>query len=153
MSTALRWMTVADIESVEAARDVFDYEVRTEWAQRFLEDPNHHLCFAYKDEELAGMITGVEITHPDKGTEMFLYELGVAARFRSSGIGKALVAALADVALERGCYGMWVLTDANNEAALRTYQAGGATDSEESVMLTWLLDPTHRTFGPEREST
>jgi ribosomal protein S18 acetylase RimI-like enzyme len=149
MSLDLRWMTVAELELVEAAHGVFDYEVRSEWARRFLEDPNHHLCFAYLDEELAGMITGVEITHPDKGTEMFLYELGVAESFRGSGIGKALVGALADRAREHGCYGMWVLTDADNEAARRTYRAGGATDSEDSVMLTWLLDPTHPTFSPD----
>jgi ribosomal protein S18 acetylase RimI-like enzyme len=144
-------MTVADLAVVEAARDVFDYEVRAEWARRFLEDPNHHLCFAYQEGELAGMVTGVEITHPDKGTEMFLYELGVAERFRGSGIGKALATALADLARERGCYGMWVLTDGDNEAALRTYHAGGATDREASVMLTWLLDPKHRTFTQSPE--
>ena len=31
-----------------------------------------------------------------------------------------------DLAEERGCYGMWVLTDADNEAAVRTYQAPAA---------------------------
>ncbi len=34
------------------------------------------------------MVSGVELTHPDKGTEMFLYELGVAERFRGRGIGR-----------------------------------------------------------------
>ncbi|HZE00492.1 MAG TPA: GNAT family N-acetyltransferase, partial [Pseudonocardiaceae bacterium] len=53
---------------------------------------------------------------PDKGTEMFLYELGVDDRFRRRGIGKALVAALAELARESGCYGMWVLTDSDNWA-------------------------------------
>jgi ribosomal protein S18 acetylase RimI-like enzyme len=44
------------------------------------------------------MVTGVEMTHPDKGTEMFLYELGVADEHQGRGIGRALVSALADLA-------------------------------------------------------
>jgi hypothetical protein len=32
---------------------------------------------AYDGERPVGMVTGVETTHPDKGTEMFLYELAV----------------------------------------------------------------------------
>ena len=72
------------------------------------------------------VVSGVETTHPDKGTEMFLYELGVAERFRRRGVGAALVEALADLAGERECYGMWVLTDADNDAALATYARSGA---------------------------
>ena len=45
-------------------------------------------------------MSGVETMHPDKGTEMFLYELDVAEGPRQ-GVGRALVAALADLARER----------------------------------------------------
>jgi ribosomal protein S18 acetylase RimI-like enzyme len=149
MSLEYRWITGTDAGLVEAARSVFDYEVRPEWARRFLEDPSHHLCLAYDDERVAGFVSGVELVHPDKGVEMFLYELGVDDAFRGKGIGKALVTALADLARERGCYGMWVLTDADNEAALRTYRGGGATETDEQVMLTWRLDPAHDTFADD----
>ena len=142
-------MTQADVDAVLAATDLFDHDVRPEWAARFLEEPAHHLCIAYDDGSPAGMITGVEVTHPDKGTEMFLYELGVAEDHRGAGVGTALVLALADLARQRGCYGMWVITDADNEAALRTYQAGGATDRDDSVMLTWRLDQAHPTFDDD----
>ena len=66
-------------------------------------------------------MSGVETTHPDKGTEMFLYELAVASEHRRRGIGPALVEALAALARERGCYGMWVGTEPGNAAALATY--------------------------------
>jgi hypothetical protein len=37
----------------------------------------------------------------------------------------------------RGCYGMWVATDAGNDAALATYRAAGAEPPEPCVTLTW----------------
>jgi ribosomal protein S18 acetylase RimI-like enzyme len=83
------------------------------------------------------MVTGVETTHPDKGTEMFLYELDVDEGSRGQGIGTGLVRALADLARELGCYGMWVLTDDDNTAALATYTAAGAGEQSRHVMLTW----------------
>ena len=68
---------------------------------------------------------------------MFLYELGVAEAFRGRGVGRRLVAALADLAREVGCYGMWVLTDEDNTAALAAYQAAGGTPDPPQRMLTW----------------
>jgi ribosomal protein S18 acetylase RimI-like enzyme len=140
-------MSAGDVDDVVAAHHLFDYAVRAEWAATFLADPRHHLCIAYVDGEPAGMVTGVEMSHPDKGTEMFLYELGVDERFRGSGIGTALVIALSEHARARGCYGMWVATESDNDAALRTYRSGGATKSEEGVVsLTWVFDPSHPSF-------
>jgi ribosomal-protein-alanine N-acetyltransferase len=86
----------------------------------------------------------VEVTHPDKGTEMFLYELAVDPAWHRRGIGRALVRGLAELARERGLYGMWVLTDRGNPAALATYRSAGATEEEDCVMLTWTLNPPSR---------
>jgi len=58
---------------------------------------------------------------------MFLYELGVEEAFRRRGVGWALVAALTDLARDRGCYGMWVVTGEDNPAAVATYQRAGGT--------------------------
>ncbi|HEY8471563.1 MAG TPA: GNAT family N-acetyltransferase [Natronosporangium sp.] len=136
----LRWINPGDEDAVAKAGALFDHAPRPEWSTRFLAQPNHHLCIAYVDGEPAGFVSGVEITHPDKGTEMFLYELGVDERFRGRGIGRALVTELAALARSRGCYGMWVLTDTDNTAALRTYRSAGARAQSEHVMLEWSFD-------------
>ncbi len=133
-------MTAADTDAVARASHLLDHDVRSEWAMHFLAQPNHHLCIAYSDGEPVGFVSGAELTHPDKGTEMFLYELSVDDRFRRRGMGKSLVAALADMARSRGCYGMWVLTDSDNSPAIRTYRSAGASEQNEQVMLTWHLD-------------
>ena len=125
------------LEDVAAADEVFDGAWEPDWTRRFLDSPDHHLLVAYADGAVAGMVTGVETTHPDKGTEMFLYELGVLAVYQRRGIGRALVSALAALAKERGCYGMWVLTEHDNVAALKAYDAAGGVQDGRPVMLSW----------------
>ncbi len=114
----IRRLGPGDDAAVAAASGLFDRAADPMATRRFLATSGHHLLIAYEDGVPVGFISGIEVTHPDKGTEMFLYELGVDELFQRRGIGRALVARLAQVAREAGCYGMWVLTDSDNDAAL-----------------------------------
>lgn len=136
----MRIELITDAAAVLAAADLFDSPPLAAATEKFLAEPGHHLLFAYdQDGRAVGMISGVEMTHPDKGTEMFIYELGVAPAARLQGVGSRLVAALAGVARASGCYGMWVGTETDNEAALATYRRAGATDEARFVLLNWDL--------------
>lgn len=135
----MRIERVVEAAAVHLAADLFDGPPLAAATARFLARPDHHLLFAYDGDRAVGMISGVEMTHPDKGTEMFVYELGVAPVARLQGVGTALVRALADVARERGCYGMWVGTEADNAAAQSTYRRAGATEEAPFVLLNWDL--------------
>jgi ribosomal protein S18 acetylase RimI-like enzyme len=126
-------------DEVHKAAELFDGPPLETATRDFLDAPGHHLLFAYENGTAVGMISGVETTHPDKGTEMFLYELGVASHARGRGIGTALVDALAGIARERGCHGMWVGTEADNDAALATYRRAGANEESQFVMFSWDL--------------
>jgi ribosomal protein S18 acetylase RimI-like enzyme len=84
-----------------------------------------------------GFVSGVEVTHLDKGSEMFLYELAVDGAFRRRGIGRALVERLAALARDAGCYGMWVVTDTDNRAARATYERTGGVPETEQVVEVW----------------
>ena len=128
---------VATRDDAFAAQALFDGPARPDATARFLAESGHHMLVAYVDGGPAGMVSGVETTHPDKGTEMFLYELGVAERYRNRGIGTALVEALGELARECGCYGMWVLTDRDNGAAMTAYTRAGGQDPSDTTMLTW----------------
>jgi ribosomal protein S18 acetylase RimI-like enzyme len=143
----LRWMSAADEDAVSGAGSLFDDQPGPMWTRRFLTEPGHHLCIAYVEGQPAGFVSGVELTHPDKGIEMFLYELGVDDGFRGRGLGRALVAALADLARDRGCYGMWALTDTDNTPALKTYRSAGASDGGVHVMLDWQFEDADRAAG------
>lgn len=107
----------------------------SDWTESFLARDGHHLLVAYVDHQPAGFVSGVETIHPDKGAEMLLYELGVDDPFRRRGIGRALTESLLQIARDRGCYGMWVPTEIDNEAAVATYRAAGAADPEAGVTM------------------
>jgi ribosomal protein S18 acetylase RimI-like enzyme len=130
-----------DEQLVLAAAALFDTPPTESWAARFLSTEGHHLLIAVADDGApVGFVSGVETTHPDKGTEMFLYELAVREDRRNRGIGTSLVRALADVAREQRCYGMWVGTEPDNAAALATYRAAGAEQPQPFVTLAWTFD-------------
>ena len=135
----MRIRRATTVAEVTAAEHLFDNPVRTEWAERFLATPGHHLLLAYAEGAVAGFVSGVETVHPDKGTEMFLYELAVAEPYRRRGIGRALVERLAGLARERGCYGMWVGVDTGNDVALAAYRSAGGKDDGTCTVVTWDL--------------
>jgi ribosomal protein S18 acetylase RimI-like enzyme len=123
---------------VERAAGLFDETIDPDTTRRFLANEGHHLVLALEGETPVGFISGVELLHPDKpGPEMFVYELGVGETFRGRGIGRTLVESLAQLARERGCYGMFVLADEQNPAANATYAAAGGTREPGQVMFAW----------------
>lgn len=142
----MRVERIVDPAAVHRAAELFDAPPVAAATERFLAQPNHHLLLAYDAAGRAvGMISGIEMTHPDKGTEMFIYELGVAPAARLQGVATALVQALTGIARERGCYGMWVGTETDNDAALATYRKTGAADEAPFVLLSWDLAGNQQT--------
>jgi ribosomal protein S18 acetylase RimI-like enzyme len=136
-ATRIHRVGAGDERLIHRGAALFDEQPREDAIERFLRSDDHHLLLALDGEEPVGFVSGVELTHPDKGVEMFLYELAVAEHARRRGIGRALVDALAALARARGCRGMWVLTDEDNEAAVATYRGAGATKDERTFLLEW----------------
>jgi ribosomal protein S18 acetylase RimI-like enzyme len=133
----MRIARAEDAAAVKAAAHLFDGPPIDAAVDTFLASPAHHLLLAHGDDDaVIGMISGVETTHPDKGTEMFLYELEVVPEARRAGVATALVDALAAIAKAHGCYGMWVGTEHDNVAARATYTKT-ATEEEAFVLFNW----------------
>lgn len=124
------------------ATDVFDDPIVPQALRKFLDSPHHHLAVAIDQGVVVGFVSAVQYVHPDKGRpELWVNEVGVSPSHQNRGIGKALMQALLEVARNAGCSEAWVLTERNNQPAMRLYKAaGGEEDQEEIVMFTFRLD-------------
>jgi ribosomal protein S18 acetylase RimI-like enzyme len=129
-----------DEAEVARFREAFDYDVIPDETRRFLADERHILLLGYVDALPAGFVSGVELFHPDKRAELFLYEIGVVDAARRRGLARALIEELKRLGKERGCAAMWVLTDEANAAAVGLYErTGGRWDGNPSVMYEYDL--------------
>jgi len=87
----------------------------------------------------AGFVSAVELLHPDEPKpEMFLNELGVDPAFQRRGIATALIKELIRLCKTRGCSEMWLGTEEDNVAAIRTYETTGAK-RENFVLFTYQI--------------
>jgi len=121
------------------AEGVFDNPVDPALAAEFLADPRHAICVAIEDGVVIGFASGVRYVHPDKPSEFWINEVGVAPAFRRRGAGKAVVAGLIAHAKAQGCREAWVLTDEDNVAARAMYRSAGGAETPAGLMVTYVL--------------
>jgi GNAT superfamily N-acetyltransferase len=103
----------------------------------FGENPRFRALVAEWDGQAAAYALFFNYFSTWTGRGLFLEDLFVREQFRRRGIGKALLAAVARIALEEGCYGIhWEVLDWNQKA-IAMYEAMGAEfrDQWRPVML------------------
>lgn len=131
------------------ADDVFDDPLDVRATAAFLRDPRHHLVVALDAGMVVGFASAVDYVHPDKPSpELWINEVGVAGSHRGRGIATAILRRLFDHARDLGCAAAWVLTERDNQGALRLYaSSGGVEAAPETVMFTFPLAD-----GPSRSA-
>lgn len=127
------------------APGVFDNPTDPTLVAQFLGDHRHHLAVAIDRGQVVGFASGVHYVHPDKPSEMWINEVGVAPSQQGRGLGKAIMQTLLQHAKRLGCREAWVLTERSNHAAMRLYaSAGGEEAPDDQVMFTFFLDREDR---------
>jgi GNAT superfamily N-acetyltransferase len=92
----------------------------------FGENPRFRAWIAEWDGHAAGYALIFDYYSTWSGRGLFLEDLFVRETFRGRGIGRALLAAVARIAVEEQCYGIhWEVLDWN-EKAIELYKALGA---------------------------
>ena len=141
MSLVLKVLQSSDAAVLaNVAPDVFDGPLDPRLVTEFLNDGRHHLAVAVDQGVVVGMASGVHYIHPDKPSELWINEVGVAPSHQGKGIGKAVVQTLLQHGRSLGCREAWVLTNRSNQAAMRLYAStGGEASSDPEVMFTFQL--------------
>ncbi|HSG42874.1 MAG TPA: GNAT family N-acetyltransferase [Anaerolineales bacterium] len=115
---------------LSVADDVFDNPVDETYAIEFLADPRHHIVAAIDNGVMIGFTSAVHYIHPDKPSELWINEVGVAASHQGKEIGKAIMQEMLRLGHELGCKTAWVLTEKENEAANGLYKSVGGVEND-----------------------
>ena len=126
-------------DDVEAAAHLFERELHPSAVRRFLGDSSHHLILAWDGERPIGMVVVIEMTYPDGGTEMFLYDMRVDDAHQGRGIAHAMLDRLEALAVDTQCGAVWVVTGTGeqNAGARSTFASRGAVEDRERVRYSW----------------
>jgi ribosomal protein S18 acetylase RimI-like enzyme len=120
---------------MNVADDVFDNPIDEKFASEFLADPRHHIVVALSEGVVIGFASAVHYVHPDKPTELWINEVGVADAHQGKGVGKAIMHELLQLGRQLGCVNAWVLTDRSNDAANRLYKSAGGQVAEGDTVM------------------
>lgn len=105
-----------------------------------LQDPRTIFLVAFDDEEPVGFVLAYELPRRHGfNVTLCVYEVEVDAAHRQRGIGGQLLRELEQLARQRGVEEGFVLTDADNNAAMRLYESVGGVRND---VVEWDFDYT-----------
>jgi ribosomal protein S18 acetylase RimI-like enzyme len=110
----------------DVVRELAEYEGPGD-PEGLLADVHTLMLVAFDGELPVGFVLAHELPrrHGDR-SELFVYEVDVTVTHQRRGIGRAMLARLAELARERGIRIGFVLTDEDNVAANALYRSAGA---------------------------
>ncbi|UVC16434.1 GNAT family N-acetyltransferase [Mesorhizobium onobrychidis] len=123
------------------AEDVFDEPVRPDRLAAYLHEPGHFMIIAVAEGIVVGQCAAVIHRHPDKVSELYIDEVGVAPAFQRQGIARKMLDAMFELGREHGCEEAWVGTEPRNVSARALYEARKEPHgpAEEFVMYVYRL--------------
>ena len=127
------------------AEDVFDEPIVPERLAAHLAEPNHVMLVALVDGEIVhrdlhSFPTRRSSDLPDKVTELYIDEVGVAPKVHRQGIARQMLERMFDIGLERGCGEAWVGTAPGNVPARRLYETAKEKGEPAETFVMYLYD-------------
>ena len=109
-----RWRLMSEVEIrhlsagdaallARVADDVFDAPVDPARLAAYLSEPGHHMLVAIDNGIVVGQTAAVVHRHPDKPTELYIDEVGVAAGYRRQGIARRMLETMLELGKAIGC--------------------------------------------------
>jgi aminoglycoside 6'-N-acetyltransferase I len=121
------------------ADDVFDAPIDPARLAVYLASAGHILLVARVDGEVVAQLGAVIHYHPDQPTELYIDNLGVAAKLQRRGIARRMLQRLFELGRAAGCEEAWVGTEHDNEPARKLYEDLGETKADPFVLYLYEL--------------
>jgi len=119
--------------------DVFDEPIDGDRLARYLREAGHLMIVAIAGGEVVGMCTAMVHRHADKATELYVDEVGVAAKLQRHGIGRQLMLEMFGWGRELECAEAWVATEIDNEPARGLYRSLEPAEEATSTFYVYKL--------------
>ena len=127
MEVEIRRLTSDDAGVLDRVADeVFDEPVDPRRLTAYLSEPGHFMIVATAGDQVVGQCAAVIHRHPDKPTELYIDEVGVAPGFKRQGIARRLLDEMFALGKAFGCEEAWVGTEHDNHPARGLYEFRGA---------------------------
>ena len=140
MQPEIRRLTAHDAALLERVADeVFDEPVDPARVAAYLATPGHFMLVALADGEVVAQVAAVVHRHPDKVTELYIDEVGVAPAWRRQGLARRMLDEMMAIGRAEGCGEAWVGTEPDNVAARGLYEGHGGAVAEPFVMYVYKL--------------
>lgn len=107
---------------------LFDEDIRPDQSLAFLSDTANILFLAHDGDLAVGMASATILRHPDKAPALFVNEVGTRDSHLRQGIATALMQRLIAAGRARGCQGIWLGTETDNDPALALYRKLGGEE-------------------------
>ena len=139
MEVEVRLLTSADAAVFDhVAPEVFDEPVDAERVVAYLAEPGHFMLVGLVGGEVVAQVAAVIHRHPDKATELYIDEVGVAPDYQRQGLARRMLVEMFEIGRAQGCEEAWVGTEQDNAAARRLYESHGS-EAEPFVMYVYKL--------------
>lgn len=114
-------------------------ELRETWND-ILQDKNHHLILNEVDGRLASSCVCVVIPNLTRGVRPYAVIENVVTRkgFRGKGYATECLAYAQEIAEERHCYKMMLLTGSKDPDTLKFYEHAGYNRTDKTAFIRWL---------------
>ena len=135
---ALLFTMIRELATFEKEPDAVTITIEDLTRDGFGENPRFRALIAEWEQQPAGYALFIEYYSVWAGPGLFLEDLFVREAFRGRRIGQALLAQVARIAIDEGCYGIqWEVLDWNHPA-IAFYKSLGAVfrDGWKPVLLT-----------------
>ncbi|NKL39704.1 GNAT family N-acetyltransferase [Rhizobium leguminosarum bv. viciae] len=128
--------TVGLLENI--AEEVFDQELNAQRLATYLKSSGHLMIIAVCEKQVIGQVAAYVHSHPDRASDVYIDNLGVAPPFQRRGVARRLLDEVLAWGKTLDCDQAWIVTDTGNNAARALYEGRGAA-AEPIVMFSYKL--------------